>query len=188
MRLTVPPGNSAVRGRIVGGLRGMAVFMEERFSFREEPSPSDPRNIAALVSGTGFFRPDEVAVAVELVEDRLHSGSDSDYRFWFAENADGRFAGYVCYGGIPCTIGAFDLYWIAVDKRFQGRGLGGTLSEMTEESCRKLNGRRIYVETSGKELYEPTRRFYARCGYAVAAVLKDFYDLGDDKIILEKKL
>ena len=33
--------------------------------------------------------------------------------------------GYVCYGPIACTVGSFDLYWIAVDRRrARGRGSG----------------------------------------------------------------
>ena len=34
--------------------------------------------------------------------------------------------------------------------------------------------------------YAPTRGFYLRCGYYQAALLKDFYAPGDDKVIYAK--
>jgi ribosomal protein S18 acetylase RimI-like enzyme len=140
-----------------------------------------------MAEGTGFFRPDEVDVAVELVEERLAKGEASGYYFFFAER-DGLPAGYVCYGSTPCTIGSFDLYWIVVAKENQGNGLGLELMRLAEVAAKKMGGRNMYVETSGKELYVSTRKFYEKAGYAKAATLPDFYDLGDDKIIYQKAL
>lgn len=155
--------------------------------YRDTVSPSDPAAVRALAESTGFFRPDEVDVAVELVEERLAKGIASDYFFWFAE-AEGNLLGYVCYGPIPCTIGSYDLYWIAVDRRRQRSGLGVRLMEMAENSAREMGGRHMYVETAGKELYRPTRDFYVKAGYRVAAELPDFYEPGDAKIVYRKIL
>lgn len=162
--------------------------MAEPYIFREEPVRRDIEAVSRLVAETGFFRADEVAVAAELVEERLDKGLASGYHFIFAENTDGGIGGYVCYGSIPCTVGSFDLYWIAVDKGSQGRGLGKTLIDRTEEAVRRLGGRNIYIETSGTAKYLPTQNFYRRCGYSEAARLPDFYEQGDDKIIFGKKL
>lgn len=158
--------------------------------FRDTPLPSDREAVAGLLERTGFFRADEIAVAVELVDERLARGVASDYYFWFADaaGAPGAPVGYVCYGPTPCTIGSFDLYWIAVDAGAQGHGLGRVLARRAEESAAAMHGRRMYVETSGKELYAPTQAFYRRVGYAEAARLVDFYDVGDDKIIFQKNL
>lgn len=155
--------------------------------FRDAPRPDDVDAVRRLVSGTGFFRPDETGVAAELVEESLAKGTGSGYHFWFAD-ANGALVGYVCYGPTPCTIGSYDLYWIAVEKKCRGLGLGRRLAGMAEESARRQGGRRIYAETSGKELYRPTRAFYLKAGYGEAARLADFYDLGDDKIIYCKSL
>ncbi len=155
--------------------------------YRAEASPGDMEAVRRIVDGTGFFRPDETDVAVELVEERLAKGERSGYHFWFAE-ADNTLRGYVCFGPTPCTVGSFDLYWIVVDSAWQGAGIGRELMRRAEESSREMGGRRIYVETSGKELYRPTREFYERVGYREAARLADFYDVGDDKLIYEKTL
>lgn len=158
--------------------------------YRTSPLPSDCAAIAELLRGTGFFRPDEIDVAVELIEERLAKGGASDYYFCFADRADavGVPVGYVCHGPTPCTIGSFDLYWIAVDKSAQGLGLGRALAKRAEEAAAAMGGKRMYVETSGKELYAPTQVFYKSIGYAEAARLRDFYDTGDDKIIFQKNI
>lgn len=154
-------------------------------NYRAVPRPSDIEAVRHMVADTGFFRPDEVEVAVELVEERLAKGIDSGYHFIFADIGDTP-AGYVCFGPTPCTIGSFDLYWIVVDAKRQGQGLGLALCQMVEQSARQLGCRRLYVETSGKEQYAPTRKFYRKAGFSEVAALPDFYDFGDAKIILQK--
>ena len=51
-----------------------------------------------------------------------------------------------------------------------------------------VRGRRIYIETSAKPQYEPTRSFYVRCGYVEEARFRDFYAPGDDKLVYGKSL
>ncbi len=155
-------------------------------TLREAARPTDREAIRGLLKATRFFRADEIDVAVELVETRLGQGESSGYDFLIAER-EGTIVGYACYGPIACTIGSFDVYWIAVDPTWQGQGVGGWLLAEVERRIGALGGRLIYIETSGRPQYAPTRSFYQRCGYDIAATLKDFYDRGDDKVIWSKK-
>jgi D-alanine-D-alanine ligase len=154
---------------------------------RSDVRPADVAAVRAIVRSTGFFTPAEIDVAVELVEDRLKRGQASDYKFLFAD-ADGRTIGYACYGEIACTVGSYDLYWIAVENAVRGGGLGRLLMQEAERRIAASGGRRVYVETSSRDQYEPTRQFYLHCGYRVDAVLNDFYAPGDGKAILVKPL
>ena len=156
--------------------------------FRTEPRPGDADRVRALVAGTGFFSAEETAVAGELVEDRLEKGAGSDYHFLFADDGAGRLVGYSCFGPIALTQASWDLYWIAVDAAAQGRGLGRAVLEASERRIVELGGRRVYVETSSRPQYLPTRAFYERCRYDVGAVLDDFYAPGDGKVIFVKAL
>lgn len=156
--------------------------------FRSEVCVADGGAVRRIVDGTGFFYPDEVDMAVELVEARLEGGESSGYLFLFGLDDDGQVAGYTCYGPIACTRGSYDLYWIAVDKTRQQQGLGRCLLAETEQAVLARGGRRIYIETSARELYQPTQRFYERCGYVAEAHLTDFYAPGDGKIIYVKAL
>lgn len=154
---------------------------------RYEVRPDDRESVRRLVESTGVFSPVEIDVAVELVNDRLQRGPASDYQFVFAEQ-EGRTVGYTCYGRIALTAASWDLYWIAVDKAMHGRKVGRLLLERTEELIREAGGGQVYIETSNRHHYAPTRGFYLRCGYAQEALLRDFYGPGDDKVIYAKVL
>lgn len=156
-------------------------------SFRTAVKPSDPDAVRRIVESTGFFYPYEVDVAVELVDAHLAEGEASGYHFVFAE-LGGETVGYGCVGPIACTQSSFDFFWIAVHARCRGRGVGRRLVEVCEARMRELGATRVYVETSGREQYAPTRQFYLACGYEEAAVFPDFYAPGDAKVVYLKVL
>lgn len=155
--------------------------------FREQVLPSDRESVRRIVDSTGVFHQAEVDVAVELVEQHLQQGAASGYYFVFAERG-GQTAGYACFGPIACTASSYDLYWIAVDKSCQNQGLGRLLLEESQRRIEKQGGRRVYVDTSGRDQYLPTRTFYEKSGYRREATLADFYAPGDDKVIYLKVL
>lgn len=154
---------------------------------REKVISSDPDAVRRITQSTGFFSEAEIAVAVELVEERLSKGPQSGYFFVFAEQ-EGHVAGYACFGPIACTVASYDLYWIAVEAGRQGQGVGRMLLEASERAIAKMGGRRIYVETSSRAQYQPTRAFYLGRDYQEEAVLEDFYASGDAKIVYLKVL
>lgn len=154
---------------------------------RDEVRPGDVAAVRALVTGTGFFNDEEIDIAAELVQERLDRGAASGYEFLLAEQG-GKLVGYSCYGLIPCSSVSWDLYWIAVDASMQGGGFGRRLLDLTEQRVQAAGGLAVYAETSGRDQYEPTRAFYRRCGYQVAAVFEDFYAAGDAKYFFVKRL
>lgn len=156
-------------------------------TLRRRVRPGDAAAVADLVRATGFFTPEEVAVARELVETTLTQGEGAGYRFLFADEG-GALAGYACHGPIPATEGRYDLYWIAVHPERQGRGLGARLLAAAEADVAAAGGTRVYIETSSRPGYEGTRRFYLAAGYRLEARLSDFYRPGDDKVIYAKDL
>jgi GNAT superfamily N-acetyltransferase len=147
--------------------------------------PGDRDAVRRIVESTGFFHDEEVDVAVELVDERLAKGLASGYEFLFAE-IDDQIRGYACYGPIPATAESFDLYWIAVDQQYQDRGLGRRILGEIETIIARRGGGRVYLDTSGRPQYAPTRAFYERNGYRQAACLDDFFALGDAKVIYLK--
>jgi GNAT superfamily N-acetyltransferase len=154
---------------------------------RYEIQAQDAERIGRLVQITGFFNPAEVAVAVELVNERLARGNDSGYYFVLAEQY-GRLAGYSCYGPVPATASSYDLYWIVVQPDLHRRGLGLMLLKVTEKRIKKAGGARIYVDTSMRAQYASTRAFYESCGYRLESVLDDFYAPGEAKAVYCKRV
>jgi len=147
-------------------------------------TPADRGRIEALTRAVGVFRADEVPVALEVFDGAV-AGSP-DYLALGAE-LDGRLVGWICWGPTPCTVGTFDLYWMAVDPATQGAGVGTALIRAMEDRLRGL-ARLIIVETAGRADYRPTRAFYEARGYHRAAVIPDFYAPGDDQLVYVKTL
>ncbi len=158
-----------------------------KIGFRKTVTEKDLAAVRTITESTGFFYPEEVDTAVELVEDRLAKGPRCGYHFLFAEQ-DGRTVGYTSFGPIACTRESYDLYWIVVSADYRGKGLGTQMLEQTEESIAALGGARIYIETSARPLYAPTRAFYIARGYTQIAELEDFYAPGDAKAMYLKVL
>ncbi len=161
--------------------------MPSGLSWRNAVAEPDIGSIRDLVAATGFFTVEEVAIAAELVEERIAKGPASGYEFVLAEEC-GQLAAYACFGPIAGTESAFDLYWIAVGPGRQGGGLGRQLLARAEDAMRAMGASRHYAETSSSERYAPTRAFYARTGFREVAVIPDFYRPGDGKVVYEKVL
>jgi D-alanine-D-alanine ligase len=155
--------------------------------FRTTVTEKDLLSVRQIAESTGFFYPEEVDTAVELVEDRLLKGPRCGYHFLFAEDA-GRTVGYTSFGPIACTKESYDLYWIVVAADYRGKGLGTQLLDASEESIASFGGTRVYIETSGRPDYLPTRAFYLARGYSQIAELEDFYAPGDPKAMYLKIL
>jgi GNAT superfamily N-acetyltransferase len=156
-------------------------------NIRNVPLKEDIESVRRMAEETGFFRPDEVVIAAELVEERIRRGLASGYQFFLAD-LDTELVGYTCYGPIACSLLSWDLYWIVTRKEYQGQGIGAALLRLTEEDIRKQGGRNVVIETSSRELYGPTQHFYTKNGYILRAQFTDFYDYGDDKLVYIKTL
>ncbi|MCP3104048.1 GNAT family N-acetyltransferase [Myxococcus sp. K15C18031901] len=146
----------------------------------------DREPLAALIRKIETFSPQEVEVAIELAGITLTPGN-TDYAILVADRG-GELVGYICYGPTPMTEDTYDLYWIASSPEVRGQGVGAALVSAMEGDLRRRNGRLIRVETSATEAYGPTRGFYASMKYGEEARIRDFYKVGDDLIILTKRL
>jgi ribosomal protein S18 acetylase RimI-like enzyme len=157
----------------------------ENIKLRTSVLAGDKENIRQILHSSGFFYDFEIDVAVELAEEYLEYGTESDYYFLFAE-IDGRTLGYTCFGPIACTKRSFDLYWIAVHNDARGSGLGKILMRESEKIIKDLGGKGIFIETSSRNKYIPTQKFYDSIGCELIARIKDFYDDDDDKLIYKR--
>lgn len=156
----------------------------------------DRQVVLSLLADTGFFRPDEIDVARELLDAALAEGPEGHYQSFVARTLPqdtSRTAhevpetvGWVCFGPTPCTMGTWDIYWLGVASAWQDRGVGRALTAFAEQTIRERGGRLFVVETSSRESYGPTRRFYETLGYREAGRIPDFYGSGDHRVIFIK--
>jgi GNAT superfamily N-acetyltransferase len=145
---------------------------------------ADRDRLEEITRAVRVFRDDEIPVALEVF-DAAVAGSP-DYTALGAV-LDGQLVGWICWGPTPCTLGTYDLYWMAVDPAVHSTGIGTALVREMEG---RLAGsaRLIVVETAGRPDYRPTRAFYEARGYRRSAVIRDFYAPGDDQVVYVKTL
>ena len=152
----------------------------------------DRDRVHEILVATARFTADEVRCAMDLVDQGLDRPERGEYLVYVLEEPDNGprklIQGYVCFGATPLADGVFDLYWIAVDPKQQGQGYGQVLLRFVENEVRRHRGRMLLIETSSKESYAPTLRFYRRSGYDEISRIKDFYRIEDDKVVFCKKL
>jgi GNAT superfamily N-acetyltransferase len=148
------------------------------------PTAADRVRIEEITRAVGLFREDEIAVALEVFDEAVRGGAGNTYSVLGAD-VDGRLAGWICWGPTPCTLGTYDLYWMAVGPELQGTGVGTALLLEME---RRLLGlaRLIVIETTGRPDYAATRGFYEARGYSPTATIRDFYAPGDDQVVFVK--
>ena len=148
---------------------------------------SDRTTVLEFLKATSFFRADEIDIAMEVLDEANEKGPSGHYKSYVLKEKQ-KAIGWICWGATPCSIGTYDIYWIAVDPAFQAKGVGSKLMNFAHEKIRQSGGRLAIIETSGKPIYHPTRKFYLKLGYCQAARVLDFYGPDDDKIIYTKRV
>lgn len=143
--------------------------------------------ILQFVKETAFFHVGELSVAAEVLDEAIEEGPSGNYQSYTLTHGKAPI-GWVCFGRAPCTQGTFDVYWIAVAPRWQGRGYGKFLLSRAEELIRSQGGRLILAETSGRPLYNSTRHFYLTAGYHEVSRVPEFYAPNDDRVVYSKHL
>jgi ribosomal protein S18 acetylase RimI-like enzyme len=150
-------------------------------------APADTTALVPLAAATGVFKPHEIDALQEVLDDYHEVNNTYGHRAVVWEE-DRQPLGFVYYAPTAMTDRTWELWWIAVAPDRQGAGLGGRLLAFVEDEVRRAGGRLLFIETSSTPAYHPTRGFYLKHGYAVAATLSDFYADGDDKVVYSKRM
>jgi D-alanine-D-alanine ligase len=147
---------------------------------------ADRGRIGEITRAVGLFREDEIPVALEVFDEAIRTGGEGSYTVVGAD-IDGRLTGWICWGPTPCTLGTYDLYWMAVEPALQGAGIGSALLQEMEHRLADV-ARLIVIETAGRPDYAVTRAFYQARGYRPVSIIPDFYAPGDDQVVFVKKV
>jgi GNAT superfamily N-acetyltransferase len=151
-------------------------------------TPADAPILVGLTADLGLFRPREIQAIADMLDD-LHAGRGRpDHKAVCFEEA-GAPIGFACYGPALLAERAWYLHWLVVRQDRQGRGVGTALLQYVEQELRfVLHGRILLVEIGSLPAFERTRRFYLQRNYQQLAVVSDYFDDGDDMVILRKRL
>ena len=107
---------------------------------------------------------------------------------WLTACVDETVIGFVFCEPERLTNGTWNMLAIGVSPDQQSEGAGAKLVAHLEHQLRSAGHRILLVETLGTPEYERTRSFYLRNGYVEEARIREFYDVGGDKIVFWKHL
>jgi GNAT superfamily N-acetyltransferase len=151
-------------------------------------SSQERKSIENILRSTEYFYEFEIETALEIADDTFSEGAENSRFSWMRITDGNELIAFANYSQNAFSVHSWDLYWIAVHQDYRNKKLGSLLLNAVEEDIRNSGGKILWVETSGRPLYEPTEAFYRRNGYSLAASLKDFYADGDPKQIYSKVL
>ncbi len=150
--------------------------------------PADTDALVALADATKVFKPIEIVALREVLDD-YHAVNHADNHHAIACEETGVLLGFAYYALAPMTERTWQLWWIAVRKDQQARGVGGRLLQFVEHDLRTTHhGRMLFIETGSLPHYELTRAFYRKHGYEQHALVADFYADGDSMVVFRKAL
>lgn len=149
--------------------------------------PADTPALVTIAEGTAVFKPMEITALREVLDDYHEYAQHMGHRSVTFEQK-GEVLGFAYFAPAAMTDHTWYLYWIAVTKQTQAKGIGTKLLHHVEEEMRKANGRLLLIETSSLPHYDLTRRFYAKHHYDQACTLADYYADGDSLVVFRKRL
>jgi ribosomal protein S18 acetylase RimI-like enzyme len=152
-----------------------------------ETTPEDKPVLLALAEDTGVFKPIEIEALAGVFDDYFATYHAQGHRSVIVQRHSVP-VGFAYYALTSMTDRTYYLWWIAISKDIQAKGVGSELLRYVEEDIRNRNGRLLVIETSSLPHYEPTRRFYLKHHYEQAAVIRDYYADGDDLVVFRKRL
>ena len=144
--------------------------------------PSDMTAVKAVIDACDLF-PSEM---LDEMMAGYFSGEAKD-NYWLTYD-DGEPVAVAYYVPERMTDGTWNLLLIAVHPERQGSGCGTAIMRYVERALAMCGGRVLLVETSGLPSFEGTREFYKKIGFNEEARIREFYQAGEDKIILRKML
>ena len=86
------------------------------------------------------------------------------------------------------TEGTYNLLAIGVSKNVQGKGIAKEMMHYIEQLLKDKGARILIVETSSDDVQFPARNLYNKIGYHQEAIIRDFWNDGEDKIVFWKRV
>ena len=141
--------------------------------------------LLAITEASGKFDADSLAYVADTLDAHW---TNPQQAIWLTALADEQPVGVAYCAPEPVTNGTWNLLMLWVKDGFEGKGFGRALVSGVEDELRERGARLLIVETSQLPDFEPARKFYQNYGFKLEAEVKDFFDVGDNKLIYIKEL
>jgi ribosomal protein S18 acetylase RimI-like enzyme len=145
---------------------------------------SDASAILKIVEESGQFDADSLDHVEGTLKQYLAGGTDE---LWFTAD-DGEPVGVGYCAPEPIAPGVWNLLMLWTRSDRHGKGHGGQLVKHVEETLSANSARLLIVETSSLPAFEAARKFYSKCGFIREATIKNYFAMGDDKLVYTKPI
>jgi N-acetylglutamate synthase-like GNAT family acetyltransferase len=122
----------------------------------------------------------------DMISDYLINPESQDIWFTAVEKDKPISIGYAAPEQL--TDGTYNLLALGVHSDIQSKGTGKQMVSYIENELREKGQRILIVETSSADAFASSRKFYEDLAYTKEAVIRDFWEEGDDKVVYWKKL
>ncbi len=146
-------------------------------------SKSDIDGLKKVIDSSGLF-PSEYLD--EMISDYFDNPESKD--IWFTNIDDNRPTAIGYCVPEKLTNGTYNLLAIGVTQDSQRSGVATEMMSYIEQQLKQKAGRILIIETSSDDAQIGARQFYNKIGFTQMAVIKDFWNDGEDKIVFWKKL
>ncbi|MGD1864809.1 MAG: GNAT family N-acetyltransferase [Phormidesmis sp.] len=147
--------------------------------------PEDETELMSVAKSIELFEPAELETVREMFAD-YYNGTDKTEEFWLVYEIDAGTVGAAYCAPERMTNGTWNLLFIGIRPEHQGKGYGSAMVRYVEQMLVEKGSHLLLVETLAD--FENTRAFYKKCGYEEDAHIRDFYEVGADKVIYRKAL
>jgi len=141
----------------------------------------------------------KILKVIEEIDEDDAEGAEEDFHSQGFENhyvldVDGKAIGVTGFRPVPATDRTSWLSWTYLDPQFHGKGLGKEMTEKLLQKAKDTGGRKIFVKVSNYvdpedgPVYEKALKMYKSLGFVEELTNADFYDEGEDQIILSLSL
>lgn len=146
-------------------------------------SQSDLDGLKKVLDSCGLF-PSEYLD--DMISDYFNNPDTQDIWFTYIYDNSPVAIGYC----VPekLTNGTYNLLAIGVSENAQRKGIAKTMMNYIEHELKSRDGRILIVETSSDDAQVGARKLYEKLAYNQEAVIRDFWNEGEHKIVFWKKL
>jgi ribosomal protein S18 acetylase RimI-like enzyme len=126
----------------------------------------------------------------ELLDDMIfdYFNNPETEDIWFTATYNNIPVGIGYFVPEKLTDGTYNLLAIGVRKDVQGKGIAKEMMNYIEQVLKEKGARILIVETSSDDAQFPARNLYNKIGYHQEAIIRDFWNDGEDKIVFWKRV
>ncbi len=150
--------------------------------------PADRAEIYELMQQDTKFSSGEIQATLNRIDVHLFDTYQKLYIVIKAANDKNDLLGYAVYGADPNAADTYNIYNLVKSPLIGNNEILSQLLVYIEDEVKRKRGRIIISEISSNIYNEYYRRIYRRQNFKLSTKIKDFYSLGEDKLILFKNL